>query len=206
MKWCRRWVPRRKCSGMCANPELLAAVTLGYSCPQARLLYHSLSGQDAMSCMKCNWAGHLEQTIFRERSQHKNYIKATEKKEWSRWVAWKTVTGVGLWSQREPSLNSGSVIYSWLILDKLFNFSKADSTSEEVIFRRLVPGGRRYQRKMYTQPLTLSEFPCSPQTQTEWWQGPREWYRQWWRQCMSSDDCPSDLLVIMLFRFSWNQL
>ena len=120
--------------------------------------------------------------------------------------AWKTVTGVGLWSQREPSLNSGSVIYSWLILDKLFNFSKADSTSEEVIFRRLVPGGRRYQRKMYTQPLTLSEFPCSPQTQTEWWQGPREWYRQWWRQCMSSDDCPSDLLVIMLFRFSWNQL
>lgn len=120
--------------------------------------------------------------------------------------AWKIVTGVGLWSQLEPSLNSASVIYSWLILDKLFNFSKADSTSEEVTFRRLVPSGRRHQRKMYTQPLTLSEFPCSLQTQTEWWQGPHEWWPQWWRQCMLSDDCLSDLLVIMLLCFSWNPL
>lgn len=37
-----------------------------------------------------------------------------------------------------------SAIYSWLILDKLLNFSKADSTFEEIILRGLVPGWRRH--------------------------------------------------------------
>ena len=115
-------------------------------------------------------------------------------------------------SDRSGAVKSaGAKLESWLChlqltdLGQLLNFSKADSTSVEGIFRRLVPGGRRYQCKMYTQSLTLSEFPCSPQTQTEW-RGPHEWCRQWGRQCMLSDDCPSDLLVIMLFCFSWNQL
>ena len=77
-----------------------------------------------------------------------------------------------------------SAIYSWLILDKLLNFSKADSTFEEIIFRGLVPGWRRHWRKMYTQYLTLSEFLSFPPTRTEWWQGLHERCRQWGIQCI----------------------